>query len=130
MNLDAIFDDLASEYQRLSHSAPLLTDFTVLGYRTVTFGRDHFAGIKEGDDAVCLVRYRDPLEISLGRSRVEEVTLRHRLVPLVGKWLEVTTVTAGFAGRLQAFQSNLLIFRTTLVPLESVTAIRLKPVEN
>ena len=130
MNLDAIFDDLESEFERLNQTKPGLTEFTVAGYRKVVFARDHFVGCRLLDNTVCLVTYSDTLDLEPGRSEKSDRKFTKSIKSLVGLWIEVRTSAGQFAGRLRAIECGLMVFHARAIPIASVMEVSLRAVDN
>jgi hypothetical protein len=130
MNLDAIFDDLGSEFDRLQSAPPVLADFTVRGFSSVTFGKDHFSGLNMATGNINLVAFSTIFSLVAGESRVSKLRLAKAARSITGHWIAVQTAETHHQGRLLAVSRGILLFRDCAVPVSAVQSIEILTVDN
>lgn len=132
MNIDAVLDDLEATFDQLTSHQGKLIDRKPVGYRRVTFGKDHFSALANNDDSWHLVAFRGNQIIATepGESSSANTTIKRQAQKLVNLWLRVELDATRFRGRLVSVENRLLVFREFCVPLADIRRIELHAVDN
>lgn len=143
MNLDALFEDLANQFETMqaaTHqslrnfgSAKVTTAHQTFSLEKLIFAKDHICGTDMGKASLVFVPHRaiQAIELQPGEGKIGSGTLRHWL----GKapallWLQIHHSEQNSAGALQFFEQGLVILSTKAIALETVCAIAVPIVEN
>lgn len=132
MSIDALLDDLEAKFNTLQKPNYGLTDFSVVGFERVHFGKRHFAGFIAGTSIWQLIPFKsiDQIRLEPGHSVVDGLGVAKRLKPLSGSWLRVATADFEHRGFLGSVDSGLLVFTGLGIPIDSVRSIQVHPVDN
>ena len=143
MNLDALFEDLANQFETMQEtthqslrnfgSAKVTTAQQTFSLEKLIFAKDHICGIDMGKASVVFVPHRviQAIELQPGEGRIGSGTLRHWFgnAPAL-LWLQIHHSEQISAGALQLFAQGLFLLSTKAIALDTVCAIEVPLVEN